>query len=153
MVLLCIASYWPEPMWSREVVPTRGINQPRTKTEVVIASGSIVIDRYPDYRQMGFSSPEPGTQKGFMLHSSHFPPTSSSIWSWPSIDLNVEGSGGKYTRFEMHTLLPSLFLLGLSVTLAVYTCRSHLPDCCPSCGYPLEGLTTTTCPECGRDHA
>ena len=149
MVLLCVASYWPEPMVSREVVPKRGSNQPRSYFEVVIASGSIVIDRYPDYRQMGFSSPEPGTHTVFMLHSSHFPPTSPRVWSWPQLNLSGGGSGGQYTRFAMHTLLPSLILLGVSVALAVRASKCRAPGGCPHCGYSLEGLTTETCPECG----
>lgn len=52
----------------------------------------------------------------------------------------------KSSQFFVPIWLPLI----AAVAVSWYTRPKRISDaCCPSCGYALEGLTSTTCPECG----
>lgn len=151
MCVLMVASYGPEPSWSREVVPPQGSSSPRTYTEVLFFNGVIQFERYPDYRQMGFSSPKPGIYTHFELRS-HQNPSSLRSLGMPLLSTSGGGSGGRYTQLWMPTLLPTLILLAFSAILIVRSRRTYMQGCCVDCGYSLQGLTSDVCPECGATH-
>lgn len=152
MILLCIASYWPEPRWSREFVPAQGSVAKRNFTEVILWNGWINIERYPDYQQMGFSSRRPGVHHDFEWHSQKNPSSIRAI-SASSYITKGGGSSGSYIRYRFHTLWPCGLLVGISLILWIRTRFVIHHGRCANCDYSLEGLTSTTCPECGRDNA
>ena len=56
-------------------------------------------------------------------------------------------------RGRLHVSMPISYPLLLSAACSmvlIWSSRRRIPEgCCQSCGYALEGLTTSTCPECG----
>lgn len=148
MVLLCIASYWPQPRWSREYVPSNGSIGNRTYTEVILSDGLINIERYPDYQQMGFSAPTPGVYHHFDWRSQKNPSSHQAL-SASSYITKGGGSSGPFTRYRFRSLWPAVILVGISLVLWYRERLNPTPGCCSSCGYSLEGLVSNTCPECG----
>lgn len=145
MCLLCIASYWPQPRWSREDVPSNGSVGNRTYTDVIFMGGRINIERYPDYQQMGFSAPTPGVHYNFEWHSQKNPSSLRSL----SDSSTIARGGGSYTRYRFRSLWPTALLAMISLVLWYRERLTQTPGCCQSCGYSLEGLDGQTCPECG----
>ena len=148
MCLLCIASYWPQPRWSREYVPPNGKVASRSFTELILWNGWLIFERYPDYQQMGFSAPMPGVHHEFEWRS-HTNPASLQSLSAPAYITKGGGSGGSYIRYTFRSIWPTALFVGFGLILWYRSRQSRIPGCCPSCGYSLEGLTGKTCPECG----
>jgi len=69
-------------------------------------------------------------------------------WSGPKNyvpSVNIERAGGRVA--VPANAIAASFVLGLIV--AAFLRSRSTPHSCPSCGYPLADLPTTTCPECG----
>ena len=147
-LILCVASYWPEPRWSREFVPAQGSVAKRNFTEVILWNGWINIERYPDYQQMGFSSRRPGVHHIFEWRSQQNPSSARSL-SASSYITKGGGSGGAYIRYRFHTLWPCGLFFGISLILWFHGRITFHQGHCTKCDYSLDGLTSTTCPECG----
>lgn len=60
--------------------------------------------------------------------------------------------GGPAIGIGLFLLMVILGAIGVSIVAAIVRWRDRVRQpCCGACRYPVEGLTTFTCPECGKD--
>lgn len=60
--------------------------------------------------------------------------------------------GGPAIGIGLFVLVVILGAIGVSIVAAIVRWRDRIRQpCCGACRYPVEGLTTFTCPECGKD--
>ena len=96
---------------------------------------------------------------GVFYLATAIPSVLSSIWSsvqyWMEVGTDMYGfiAGSVYWVSQLGI---ALYLL-LGGRRLIDFCLRDLKRCCPNCGYPTEGLTGPSCPECGarigRSHA
>jgi hypothetical protein len=149
MCVLAVASYGPEPNWTRVKVPHQGSGKPRIYTEVWFFNGTIRFKRYPDYRQLELGSLGPGVYTNFELRG-HQNPSSLRFLSGQILKPSDGSLGVRNVDIRIPTLLPTLVALVLSVILMVRSHRKQIQGCCSQCGYSLDGLAGGVCPECGE---
>lgn len=65
----------------------------------------------------------------------------------------IDGGYGREPRGELsRVMFVPVWLMSLPIVIAIHLRRRavHGSDLCSTCSYPLSGLTSPTCPECGK---
>lgn len=118
-----------------------------------IGRSRIVLDYSPSHDIGCFGDiPTPGLHAAWNQYGP-FPPVRDSRF----VPVNFSkggGSAGPYTRIGVSLIYPAAVLMVISLWLRFMSKRWHGgTQACLHCGYDLKGLTTSTCPECGVQHA
>lgn len=143
-VLIGVAAWYPRTLEVSRTTP--GVNG-------WTAGLDISVDEYR--LSVVYSPPEPSEgvlQPGWFidLHASKFWYGMSGQWWSPPI----LGSQSPFQNSATSIEMPLVYPTGISVLISMWLIWRRMKsqacvDSCSSCGYSLEGLTTTTCPECG----
>ncbi len=154
LIVAIPVSIWVGPMVRVEFVPEPGSTSQRRMVQAHSIGGVLVGRYYPRYRQMYFSSPEPGWDVDFERSTESWPvPVKWWLWSFN----RGGGSGGTSFNAQVPLVYPAVVMVVWSLWLMPFWKwwkRVGLEGVvCLSCGYSLEGLSEGVCPECGEQYA
>ncbi len=122
-----------------------------TWTNVSFQSGIMVLERNSNVGVHAWDEVNSGREYWF-VNQSAFPPPKREWYGLPGIH-RLGGSAGVSLRIEVPLIWASFIAQVASIWIWIANRKRRLVGCCTSCGYSLEGLTGTSCPECGRNHA
>lgn len=132
-----------------ERVSIANSHQGRTLTMVYLFDGVLMVHHTPRYQQMYFGGiPPVGWHVDWTIGTQPWPSIGSEWYQLPKV-MQGGGSGGSYYRREIPLIPVAFLLLCTSIAMHVWARINRPKGECKNCGYSLEGLTSTTCPECG----